>query len=765
MNKRLDFLFLYLDTPNRRFEGFTYCTGTAKIIWNLRSSGYNAEQFISTGRHSFQELASIVTEMSPRFVGMTCYDDDFPIVVSIARHIKRLAPKIHVVLGGPAVMFTDEMILEHYPEIDLCVRGEGEYACLELLEAQSDLYSVHGLTYRQDGKIRRNTDRPPMSSEAMNSFPSVYAQGLIPAELAWKFGVHSSRGCVFQCTFCQCSALTQSRVRFYDEDVFLKEIDLLAEYYSSASHEKPASIFICDEAFTLNRKRVLRLCSQLAERELPFSLSCMTRGDLVDEEVLRALYAAGVRGLGFGLETAVPAILYNVRKARRPADTSTCCEIEERFLRTFEENVSLAMRMGFRVFAEAIVGLPGETREDALATLETIKRLGVVYLHHTLRVFHGTRLWREHETYGIHVRKYNNRWHMPLETHLAYDVGSVPVLWEQEVYLHRSLSDEIQSVITAFSGIGDGLGDPRYQILCHGKVERQGLHRAVGERFRPGTRLLFLDMDYEMVSDTLSDYLFPLSPPIFLTRSPCSDSAEGRVRLIRQPTTLDEQSISFELRVKTLSDLLEVSSDGIVTVGNASERPMEDIPGLDMVIPSVHDVELLNRLESHLTTQNSIVFRLNSGSLRTVCADHCQLQGFPPAEGNRRDLLDGEGRSVPTLGTFFPELDPLATAMEPHVISTKWKVMRLLVLAPQILRGLATLFKGQDRVNGSIEVSVTPNAGDSEWVYGTFDGTVIRYSLARSTLQVMDIGAGGRMQTTRCLVGSHVGVVSAEGPF
>ncbi len=35
MNKQLDIVFLYLDTPDRRFDGFTYCTGTAKIISKL----------------------------------------------------------------------------------------------------------------------------------------------------------------------------------------------------------------------------------------------------------------------------------------------------------------------------------------------------------------------------------------------------------------------------------------------------------------------------------------------------------------------------------------------------------------------------------------------------------------------------------------------------------------------------------------------------------------------------------------------------------
>ncbi|GEM_PF-2508667 len=750
MNKQLDFLFLYLDTPDRRFEGFTYHTGTAKIIWKLRSVGYTADQFISTETFSFQRLASTLKEIYPRFLGITCYDDDFPMVATLARHLKRIAPEITVVLGGPAVMFSDETILEYYPEIDMCVRGEGEYACLELLETDADLRSIKGLTYRRDGIVERNADRPPMSQEDMNSFPSVYSEGLIPMDLARKLGVQSSSGCVFQCSFCHCSALTQSRVRFYDEKVFLEEIDLLAEFYRSESNGKPICIFICDEAFTINRSRTIRLCSHLAERDLPFTLACITRGDLVDEEVLKALYSAGVRSLGFGLESAVPEILYNVRKARTPRDTSTDYEIEERFLGKFEESVSLATKIGFLVFVEVVIGLPGETREHAGRTMEMVKRLRVLYQHHILRVFRGTRLWREHDRYGIGVRKYNNLWHLPLETHPAYDVGSVPILRDQETYLQRPLMSELRSVVTACTGIGDRIGDPYSPILCHGLRDGQGLHRAVEERFRLGTRLIFLDTDYHAVSKLLADFIFPISPPVFLSRAARPGSTGGRIRLIRQSTLLDEHSISFEIRVKSLSDLCAVDSDGIVTMGNESVESIEEIPFLDLVIPSVHDTDLLKRLESDLMVRNNIVFNLRSSALKTIFADHCLLQGFTPDGGSRRELLDDIGHPMTCMGAPFRELEPLVTAIGPQKIGGTWQVLRYLALAPQILRGLASIFPGEDRFTDRVHVTVTHSSPETGWVYGSFDDLVIRYGLGNAVLQVMEYTPGLRIRNASC---------------
>jgi radical SAM superfamily enzyme YgiQ (UPF0313 family) len=748
MNKQLDFLFVYWDTPYRVFEGFTYCTGAAKIIWKLRSLGYSAEQFIGTGTYSFEELASTLKKIGPRFLGITCYDDDFPMVATLARHLKKSAPEIVVVLGGPAIMFTDETILEHYPEIDMCVRGEGEYACLELLEADADLSAIKGLSYRRNGTVQRNADRPPMSQDDMNSFPSIYSEGLIPMELARKFGVQSSRGCVFQCTFCHCSALTQSRVRFYDDQAFLAEIDLLAEFYRSRSNGYSDCIPICDEAFTLNRRRAMRLCSQLAERDLPFSLACITRGDLVDEEVLRALYTAGVRSLGFGLESAVPEILYNVRKARTPGDTSTDREIEERFIRKFEENISLATQMGFLVYVEVVIGLPGETRENAATTLETIKRFGVLYQHHILRIFSGTRLWQEHDRYNIGVRKYNNLWHLPLETHHAYDVGSVPILWDQESYLQRCLMAELQSVVIAFTGISDRVGDQHAPILCHGMRNGQELHRAVDRRFLLGSRLVFLDTDFHRVAELLRDFIFPISPPIFLSRTPCPDGE--RIKLVRQATLLDEHTMSFELRVRTLSDLCAIDSDGIVTLGNESDESMERTPFLDMVIPSARDIDLLKRLESDLTAKNRIVFHLKSNISKTVFADHCLLQGFPSDRGSHRILLDENGHPLESVGTFFSEIEPLVVTIDPQSIAGMWRVLRYLTLAPQILRGLATIFQGEDRFTDDVQVTMTHSSSDTGWVYGSLDDLIIRYSLGEAVLQVMEYTPGLRIRSASC---------------
>ncbi len=104
------------------------------------------------------------------------------------------------------------------------------------------------------------------------------------------------------------------------------------------------------------------------------------------------------------------------------------------------------------------------------------------------------------------------------------------------------------------------------------------------------------------------------------------------------------------------------------------------------------------------------------------------------------------------MATFFPELAPLITAMDLRTTGSRWKVLRLLVLAPQILRGLTAIFRENNRFKGVVQVSMTPNLGETGWVYGSFDSLVIRYSLGKSMLQVMDVSSGLGVRSARCLV-------------
>ena len=123
----------------------------------------------------------------------------------------------------------------------------------------------------------------------------------------------------------------------------------------------------------------------LAEPDV-IGLSVGTRPDCVPEQVLELL--AGYRAAGYevwlelGLQSAFDATLERVNRGHG---------FEE-----YRRAVEAARRHGLPVCTHLIVGLPGEGREAALASLERVLELGVEGLKlHPLHVVRGTRLANE----------------------------------------------------------------------------------------------------------------------------------------------------------------------------------------------------------------------------------------------------------------------------------------------------------------------------------------------------------------------------------
>ena len=82
------------------------------------------------------------------FVGITCVTQSYAIALSIAADIKRLAPSVSVMMGGPHVTFTAEETLRRHPQVDFIVMHDGEEATVALV---NDIASNRREYYRIGG--------------------------------------------------------------------------------------------------------------------------------------------------------------------------------------------------------------------------------------------------------------------------------------------------------------------------------------------------------------------------------------------------------------------------------------------------------------------------------------------------------------------------------------------------------------------------------------------------------------------------------------
>jgi len=162
--------------------------------------------------------------------------------------------------------------------------------------------------------------------------------------------VSASRGCPFNCTFCDAAS---SAYRRRSPENIREEVDALA------ASGKVKSIDYTDNIFTLDRPFAREIANIMHDTSLPWS--CTTRADLVDRQLLTRMADCGCRHISFGVESGVEEIRYAAGKVIP----------DSRYVKAFRD----CGEVGINTRAYAIIGLPGETRETVQRTFDFINAL------------------------------------------------------------------------------------------------------------------------------------------------------------------------------------------------------------------------------------------------------------------------------------------------------------------------------------------------------------------------------------------------------
>ena len=191
--------------------------GLAYIAAVLEKHGYRVSIVDAPALNlTLKEIGEIVRREKPDVVGVQALTPSIYSAYSVARVVKKVSPKTVVVMGGYHPTFADTETLRECREVDICVRGEGEYTMLDIvetLENNGDLSGVLGITFKdKSGRIVRNPDRPLVRNLDELPFP---ARHLLPMDKYRVFGLKipattivCSRGCPMKCSFCASSALS-----------------------------------------------------------------------------------------------------------------------------------------------------------------------------------------------------------------------------------------------------------------------------------------------------------------------------------------------------------------------------------------------------------------------------------------------------------------------------------------------------------------------------------------------------------------------------
>lgn len=240
------------------------------------------------------------------------------------------------------------------------VRGEPEMTVLNLCQTE-DLSSVLGIDYLSPKGWVRTADRPATDLTQLPT-PAYHHLDLLNYHFEVMGGsfvtFEATRGCPYQCSFCSL-AMQGRRYRRKPVGQVIRDIEEAVRQLNAKN------AFFQDLEFTVDRNYTIELCKALAEKRLPLRWSCQTRLDTIDEEMLKAMKAAGCTLILFGIESGSQRILELTNKHLT--------------LDQIRKGIELTKRVGIEQLGMFMVGFPDETDEEAKLTLELAKELNPTY--------------------------------------------------------------------------------------------------------------------------------------------------------------------------------------------------------------------------------------------------------------------------------------------------------------------------------------------------------------------------------------------------
>ncbi|MEN8263145.1 MAG: radical SAM protein [Nitrospirota bacterium] len=367
--------------------------GTLYVASSLMKAGHDV-RFLNG---SFMSHAGIIAEVSrfkPDIVGIYSTTFGWKKAIFTAEEIRKagVQPRPYIVAGGPYPIAMQEKSLESTSDIDAIITGEGEITMVEVIEKLSQGKSpegVEGVIFRIQDNIIKNPPRPLITDIDSLPFPAREllgdAKDYIPPPATYKRKpvavIMTARGCNRRCIFCfQIDKERKLGVRFRSVENVMKEIELCLD-------QGYREIKFIDDTLAADYERAMKIAKEIKRRNLDFTWFASACVHQVDRPLLQAFKDAGCWAILFGAESGVQKNLNTIRKGIT--------------LDQIRKAVTTAKSVGITVYTPFLFGLPGETYEEGLRTIEFACELNPdIANFHALTPFPGTELYDNIDKYG-----------------------------------------------------------------------------------------------------------------------------------------------------------------------------------------------------------------------------------------------------------------------------------------------------------------------------------------------------------------------------
>ncbi|MDR2204174.1 MAG: B12-binding domain-containing radical SAM protein [Nitrososphaerota archaeon] len=330
-------------------------------------------------------VQELVLKLQPVIVGITCGSATYKKCIETAKAVKQVASNCKVVVGGWHASYMPESLLET-PEIDYAIIGEGEQAITELANfiERGDYFgasSVAGVVCRGSSGFIRNEpkfmDMDELPFPARHLLPLTQYDRNIEFLKAKPADIMSiSRGCTFSCGFCETTKLWGNINRQFSPQRVMAEVNDLVSKYGTKG------IYFINDNFTMRKSQTVEFCDLLIKSNLDLEWVCDTRVDLVNLDLLNKMASAGCKTIWFGVESGSQRVLDHVNR---------CMSLEQ-----IEGAFKLCRKAGIDVACSFMLGMPGETLDDLMASYRFADKLDADWCQFNVFIaYPDSPLWRE----------------------------------------------------------------------------------------------------------------------------------------------------------------------------------------------------------------------------------------------------------------------------------------------------------------------------------------------------------------------------------
>jgi anaerobic magnesium-protoporphyrin IX monomethyl ester cyclase len=337
--------------------------GLAHLSSAAKAQGFAVDLIDLRALSGWDEFRQELQTRQPDVAALTMMSVDYNPATKAARIIKEALPQATTVVGGPHPTIMVEEVAAS-PDFDYVIAGEGEITFPWLLGELRD--GRRPGTRVIEGEMPDLNELPFPDRDLFLDEWRRYGYQLDSPEVPFVpdlpapfLTIIAGRGCKYNCNFCQPAErmLFGRKVRKRNPSNVIAELEQLRNRYHFAS------FMFHDDCLTEDREWVLEFCNLYEAAGFSQPFFCQSRADIIvkNRDMVQRMSEVGLKGYFIGFESGNDRVLKFLRKGTTREKNLAAARI----CRTYD----------IKVWANYMLGLPTETKDEVLDTITMIKEI------------------------------------------------------------------------------------------------------------------------------------------------------------------------------------------------------------------------------------------------------------------------------------------------------------------------------------------------------------------------------------------------------